>query len=452
MPIWNPLLEKYPEQPIFRKIVQALNDDIVDGRLAIGTRLPTHRELADTLKVARGTIAQAYAEADKLGLIQSHVGRGTVVIDPNSGERPFSTLMKSPNTFNDLTGNFPLTNIDPDPADSLRSIALRPDRKALLCYQSPSGMRRHRLAGVAWAKRFGIMTTLDNILLCAGAQHALFITVAHLLNSGDLLLVDEWSYPGLHGIAEMLRIKLVALEMDRGGLKPESLERACKTTHNAKALYCMPTIHNPSGIVISTARRKIIAKIARRHGLCIIEDAAHCLLDPNPPPPIFNFFPEGTFFIASTSKILGPGLRVAFLIAPSRDIEALARKIWSTQWSLSPINAELVALWIENGIADLTIKRKRQEAKQRQLLAQRILAEYDIQHHPHAFHLFLRLPSRCKADHIASEALKQHISVTSAAAFWMRTSTPPEAIRIALGGVDNRTALKRSLTILAGLL
>jgi DNA-binding transcriptional MocR family regulator len=451
MPIWIPRLGGPPGAPVYRRIVQAISDDIAAGRLSAGDRLPPHRDLTDRLEVARGTVAKAYAEAGKLGLLRSGVGSGTFVLAPDSGGRPYSTLLEPPVIWSDLTTNYPLADIDPDPADALRELSVRPDRMALMRYQSNLGMRRHRLAGVGWARRLGVETELDGVIICSGAQHALFVTLAHLTEPGDAVLVEEWSYPGLHGIAETLRLRLVPVRMDREGIDPGSLDHACRT-QRARALFCMPTVHNPTGAVLSAARRARVAEIARQHDLRIIEDAAHRLLAADPPPPLHHFAPERTYFIASTSKILGAGLRVAFLVAPPAEIRALSRHVWATQWMVSPLGAEVVTIWLEQGVADRTLRRKRREAARRQGLARRILAGHDIQAHPSALHLWLKVPRPQQAEQVVAEAGRQNIGVTPSSAFWMRAPPPPQAIRIALGGVDDRRALERSLRTLTRIL
>lgn len=451
MPIWTPRLGGSSASPIYRRIVQSIADDIASGQLSTGERLPPHRDLADELGVARGTIAKAYDEARKLGLVRSGVGSGTYVQTPDSESRPYSTLLEPPIVFNDLTTNYPMADIDPDPADAFQELALRPDRQALLRYQSNLGMRRHRLAGVQWVDLHGVETDIDGVILCSGAQHALFVTLAHLLEPEDVILVEEWSYPGLHGIAETLRVRLVAVEMNRGGLSISALERACRR-HNARVLYCMPTVHNPTGAVLSTSRRRSIARLARRFDLAIIEDDANRLLVPDAPSPIQTFAPERTYFIASTSKILSAGLRVAFLVAPREEIERIARHVWSTQWMVSPLGAEVFTIWLERGVVEETLSRKLREAKRRQKLARRVLHRSSIMSQPSTLHLWLELPPCWKAERLVSELRHWNIAVTPSSAFWMRGTEPPQAIRIALGGVDNRTTLEKGLTTLAEIL
>lgn len=448
--MWVPPLNGPEGASLYRQIVQGLADDVAAGRLIPGERLPPHRDLADRLGVARGTVAKAYAEAERLGLVRGGVGSGTFVLAPDAGTRAYSSLLEPPVIASDLTTNAPLSEVDADPAGALRELANRPDRMALLRYQSNFGMRRHRLAGTQWVARLGLPVAPDQVIVCSGAQHAIFVTLAHLTQPGDAVLVEEWSYPGLLGIAETLRLRLIPVRMDRSGLDPDSLERACRE-HRPRALYCMPTAHNPTGAVLPAPRRERIVAIARRRDLQIIEDAANRPLDPDPPPLIAGLAPERTFLVASTSKILGPGLRVAFLVAPAAAMQPIARHAWATIWMVCPLGPELFTIWQERGIVDRTLRLKRREAQRRQALARRISGLGALQAHPSALHAWLMLPRGRQAEHVAAEARREGIGVTPSSAFWMRSTPAPQAIRIALGGIDDRAALERGLRKLARL-
>lgn len=446
--MWKPQLADDTSRPLYRTIVQAISEDIAQGRLGIGARLPPHRELADELKIARGTVARAYREAEKLGLVRSDVGRGTYVLAPDIGARSYSSLLEPPVIGSDLSTNLPLTGIDPDPGGVLRRLAQRPDLKSLLRYHSPFGMGRHRLAGVRWLERMSVEATVDDVLLCAGAQHALFITLSHLKARARAIYVEELTYPGVHGVAEMLGLPMIAIAMDGEGMSAEGLERACRR-HGPGVVYLMPTIHNPTGIVMSDARRSAIARLANAKGLFIIEDAANRMLATRPPPPVAHYAPERTFLIASVSKVLLPGLRVAFLVAPPSERAALARQVWATQWMVNPIGAEIVAMWVEDGTLARTVKRKRREAVRRQALARRVFADHSLQSHPESLHVWLWLPDHWRAERLLVESARQNIVVTPSSAFWTRRSAPPRAIRIALGGVDEIAELARGLATVA---
>src|SRR6185295_12100297 len=134
--------------PLYIAIADAIADDAETGRLAAGTRMPTHRALAATLGVDVTTVSRAYAEARRRGLVVGHVGRGTYVRGARSPALPLV-----PTPIIDLTVNLP-----PEPSEvcddamrrSLDDLARSPAIDALLAYAPAGGRMEHREAGIAW--------------------------------------------------------------------------------------------------------------------------------------------------------------------------------------------------------------------------------------------------------------------------------------------------------------
>ena len=116
------------------------------------------------------------------------------------------------------------------------------------------------MAGVRWLERLSVSTTVDDVIVCAGAQHALSVTISHLGARRPALYVEELTYPGMHGIAEIAGLPLIPVATDAYGMSPVDLERAWRR-HGPGIVYCMPTIHNPVGAVMSAARRRAIADV-----------------------------------------------------------------------------------------------------------------------------------------------------------------------------------------------
>ena len=129
--------------------------------------------------------------------------------------------------------------------------------------------------------------------MCSGSQHGLVALLAMLVHEGDVLLVEELTYPGLKAIAGLLRLRLHAVAIDGEGLVPEALNEASRTSRS-KVLYCVPTIQNPTAATMSAKRRSAIAAVVRRHGLTLIEDDVHGRLAPDPQPPLAALLPEST--------------------------------------------------------------------------------------------------------------------------------------------------------------
>lgn len=446
MTMWKPELS-HGTTSRYAAIANALAQDIASGRLPEGHRLPTHRELADALGIAIGTVTRAYAEAERRGLVRGEVGRGTFVGPPPLQAASSASSAALGSSVIDLSLNFPIEGVVPDLAGALRSLAKRADLSTLLRYQPHAGAARHRAAGAAWAARHGVTASPEQVLVCAGAQHAMVAIFSALAKPGDRVLTEALTYPGMKALSSLLHLPLEGVAMDAEGLRIDALAAALASS-GAKFLYCMPTIHNPTGGVLSEARRRAIADLARAHDVAIIEDDVHRFLVPDAPPPIAHFAPERTYHIAGTSKAIAGGLRVAFVTAPRDAVEALERSIWATTWMAAPLTAEIAVMWIEDGTADRIAAEQRHEAAARQQLARALLGDLAAGAHPNALHLWLELPDPWRGESFARAALQRGVALAPAELFAVGRGPVPHAVRIGLGAARDRRQLEHALRIL----
>ena len=297
MTIWMPRLEGR-EGPRYRAIVEALAEDLAAGSLRHGDRMPTHRELADRLGVTVGTVSRAYGEAARRGLVSGEVGRGTFVLR-GEGRHEAGEV----DGLVDLGQNHP-----PEPAAqpqraallaALGSLTGRADAGRLLDYPAAGGNDADREAGASWIERAGVPAAPEDVLVCTGSQHGLTVVLATLLEPADVLLTEALTYAGVKAVAGLLHLRLKGLAIDADGLRPDALEDACREG-GAKALYLIPTHHNPTTAIMPEARRREIVAVARTHGLAIVEDDVHGLLPAERPRPIAALAPERSYYLTST--------------------------------------------------------------------------------------------------------------------------------------------------------
>ncbi|NJN46609.1 MAG: PLP-dependent aminotransferase family protein [Candidatus Competibacteraceae bacterium] len=227
MTIWQPTLEN-TTKPRYIALADTLAHDIKEGRLLPGNRLPTHRDLAEHLGVTVGTVSRAYSEAERRGLIQGEIGRGTFVRKP--AEPPaFAVHAQEPGTL-DLSANVPNLAQRHTAAMSraLGELANDSQLSDRLNYQAAEGLPAYRSAGADWIARGGLTMPAERVLITNGGQHALLITFMALAKPGDTVLTERLTYPGIKAIAGNLHLNLRGLDMDAEGILPEALEAACK--------------------------------------------------------------------------------------------------------------------------------------------------------------------------------------------------------------------------------
>jgi DNA-binding transcriptional MocR family regulator len=343
-------------------------------------------------------------------------------------------------------------------ARTLAALAKRSDLAEVLGYPPEGGALRHRQAGASWVRRNGLHAGPDRVLVSSGSQHGMTAVFASLLAPGDLVLTEALTYPGMKSLAALLSLRLHGLAMDEHGLRPDALAAACRAG-NPRALYCLPTLQNPTTCVMPEARRREVAAVAREHGLLVVEDDVHGHLPEKAPRPLSALLPDQAVYLTGTSKSLAPGLRVGFIVAPSALVPRLSAGIRGTTWMAAPLMAEIAARWIEDGTADAVLARKRREAAARQAVAARALAGTRFDANPAAYHLWLHLPEPWRAETFASMARAQGVVVTPAAAFAAgagpghgRRPATPEAVRVCLGAARDKEELARGLAVLRRLL
>lgn len=170
-----------PEEAKYCIVANAIAQGVEDGCLAPGESLPTHRELAEALGVTIGTVSRGYAEAAQRGLTVGVTGRGTFVTAPCHDV----DVYEGAGRMHDLGFIAPFEYLNPDLNEAVAELSRYADLKELSNYQQPRGLLRHREAGVHWAGRYGLAVSPENLLVCAGAQHALLTVLASLFNPGD---------------------------------------------------------------------------------------------------------------------------------------------------------------------------------------------------------------------------------------------------------------------------
>ena len=427
----------------YKTLVDAFARDIRAGTLVPGTRLPTHRQLAASHGLALVTASRVYSELEAMGLVSGETGRGTFVreiaLAPGQGVGQIAVAAG----MVDLNFNYPAL---PGQAEllrtALRQLALSGDLQALLRYQPQAGRLHERAAMARHLVHRGLRVEAEQVLVVSGAQHGLAVSLMALLKPGDVVAVDALTYSGFKVLAETLHLEIVALPVTPCGPDLQALQQLCRR-RPVRALYCMPTLHNPLGWVLGIEQREQLVSIAREHGLILIEDAAYAFLAEHAPPPLAHLAPERTVYVGGLSKSVATGLRVGFVVAPLEWVPALERTIMATVWNAPGVMTSLAAAWIDDGTVLQLETQKREDARARQALAAQVLAGLEYVAHPTSYFLWLPLGEDVRADQITMALARENISVSSAEPFSVSEHVP-HAIRLALGSVD-KTALRAAL-------
>ncbi len=438
---WNP--EPVHHGTKYTGIVEQLRRAIQTGELRPGDRLPTHRALARSLGVTISTVTHAYAEAARVHLIGGEVGRGTFVLSDSGDAQLFAVTAdgaghagRTSTSVVDLSAN--------TPAIDRRSTALADGLAALAAqgplgegYPSAAALLRGRLAVSELLRRGGLVRRESEVVLTAGAQHALLVTLLSLCGPGSRVLAEELTFPGLKSVARQLRIELVPVRIDEHGVDPDDLERQAKRS-SATALVCVPALQNPTGASMDEARLQAIAAVARRRNLIVIEDDVYRALTNCRS--VSSVLPERSVLITSVSKTIEPSLRLGAIAGPLDLIGPLSRETHLSTWMVSTTSIELVARWCADGTAARRIAWQRAEVAARWRIAESVFGASSLLPAPHLFVPLNRSPDRAIDDLAAAG-----IVAVSSTALGIGPH-PRKGVRLSLTAAPSRRVLRDALS------
>jgi len=446
---WPPTKDDI-ERPAYRSLAHGIAEAIRAGTLRAGERLPTHRELAWQLDLSVQTVSRAYEELIRADLVSGEVGRGTFVLrQPQSfDDMPWSAGQARRADLSLMTPvvlpmmheawQASLHRLG-DRLPDLVASALRPEEI------------RNRYVGLAadWLARCGIVVGGRPVTVTNGVTPAVFSALAVVTKPGDLIAVDPYTSHTIGPVAQHLHLGLAPVAGDERGMVPEALMEAVREAQGQiTAVYLLPGGAGPQARVLDRDRRMALADAAQSLGISIIECDPLGPLHARRPPPIASYAPERTFYITGLSKVLSPGLRVGFLLAPEPAFEVTVNRHTSIAWMATPLVAEVAADWVGSGTAEALLVAQRTEIAARNRIARQLLPETG-RGTPHGLHRWLGLPDGVgEADFVARLA-DHDIAVTPGAQF--AVGAQGGAIRICLGAVG-RGRLERALAKITKLL
>ena len=194
------------------------------------------------------------------------------------------------------------------------------------------------------------------VVITTGASQGIDLACRALLNPGDTIAVEKPTFLAALSAAQLCEANIVEIPIDQDGIRVDELERLLIEHHPVKALYTMPTFSNPSGAMLSLERRRSLLELAREHEVVVVEDDAYgSLWFDEPPPPSLLSIAQGlahppVFIHMSTfSKIVAPGLRLGWIIAPPSLLERIVVVKQIADVHSSSLDQAIVLEYLEGG-------------------------------------------------------------------------------------------------------
>lgn len=218
-----------------------------------------------------------------------------------------------------------------------------------LQYSACEGVMELRKALAAWETEKGIPTEAEQVLVCSGSQQGLDMIARLFLDEGSKMLVESPTYMGALQAFQLSRPKFVELPYDEYGLNPAAIGEECR---GARLAYVMPTFQNPTGRSIDIERRKLLAEKAREYDFWLLEDNPYgeIYYDEHPAPSLRAYAPERTITLNTMSKVLAPGFRLGYFMAPKVIIDALAEMKTAVDLHTSTYTQLITARCLEQGL------------------------------------------------------------------------------------------------------
>lgn len=252
------------------------------------------------------------------------------------------------------------------PVDAVRAVTkdiLEKEPITALQYGVTEGYTPLREKVREWVKaRENIGTPDDTLLIVSGATQVMDLMTKVLCNEGDTVICEDPSFIGSLNCFRSYGCKLCGVPVEADGMDVNALEEALKTEKNVKFIYTIPNFQNPSGATMSLAKRKRLYELARQYGVMILEDNPYgeLIVEGEKLPCIKSMDTDGiVVYAGSFSKILSPGLRVAYALAPAPVAAKMTVGKQASDVHTPVLNQMIVYEWLTRYDIDAHIEKLR---------------------------------------------------------------------------------------------
>ena len=338
------LLGTFDRSPAYRGLAEGLRVLITDGRVPVGVRLPSERELTDALAVSRTTVTRAYAELRDHGFLVSRQGSGSIASLPASRGHRGDHLLPP--------GDLPEDKIDltcaaPVPGPGVlgayeRAVTDLPAYLGGTGYY-PSGLPILRETVAASYAARGLPTSPEQVMVVPGALAGVAIAARALLATGDRAVTESPTYPNAIATLTHSGARVVGVDVPRNHADTEALTTTLRQVV-PRVAYLIPDFHNPTGTLMPEEGRADVAEaLARTRTTAIIDESMVALaLDGQEMPRPFAANLSDTVSVGSLSKPFWGGLRIGWIRVPSDRMDAFFKARLSLDLG-APLLEQLVA-------------------------------------------------------------------------------------------------------------
>jgi len=279
------------------------------------------------------------------------------------------------------------------------------------------------------SERSGVAISAEQVLVTTGSQQGLDLLAKVLIDPGSTVLVETPTYLGALQAFSLAEPQYRSVRSDDAGLVPEAL--SAEPCEAARFLYCLPNFQNPSGRRLPLERRRQLIEIADRAGLLVIEDDPYGELyyEGAPLASLLSMNPSGVVYLGSFSKVLAPGLRVGYVIAPPDLHRKLVQAKQAADLHTPSFTQRIVHNVIKNGFLDEHLPRIRtlyatQCRAMLEALQRHFPAGVQWNRPEGGMFIWVQLPEHIDSAELLQAAIEQHVAFVPGAPFYANEPQP----------------------------
>lgn len=457
-------LDSSSETPLYRQLANSVSRLIAQGTIQSGEKLPATRELASQLGLNRTTVAAAYSSLEDAGLIRGHVGRGSFVAeniplpraaatnDAFASGADWDSILPAPGSplsqpASGIEISFANSRPSSDafPVDEFRRVAKEvvdgPDAPEILQLGPTHGYQPLRQMLLNDALESGVARASDDLIITNGCQQALDLVARMFASAHTAVALEDPVYHGLIRVFARSGAELLPIPMDADGLDVNELKETLERQH-PRLLIVTPSFQNPTGATLSLERRKRIVALAQRYGVVLVENDIYTELRyrGQPLPNLKSLDESGnTILLRSFSKVLFPGLRVGWVIAPRAVIARLADAKQTSDLHSDQLSQAVLLRFSESGESRRHLENTKIEGEQRLVAVlsacRRFLPRGATFTSPEGgMNLWIELPAPLTADQLLTRTKERGVDFLPGRYFAVR-GDHSRGLRISFGGL-----------------
>ncbi len=444
-------LNKQNDEPLYKQLFEQLKEQIRQGILPEDYKLPTIRQLAESLDVNNITVINAYKLLEEQKLVYKKIGSGTYVLPLeeriNAGTTLEDEYEDKEYDYIEEEGYIDFATASPDPRlfpmkdfkMAINEVMERDGGKAFMYHDSRGFLPlRNSIAG--YLSRSAIKVSAEDVYIISGAQQGIDIISKALLTSGDYVFVESPTYTGAVAVFKSRGAKVVEIPMLSDGPDMKELEKLLRVI-KPKFMYTMPNFQNPTGCSYSERKKKHLMLLCKKYRLLVVEDdySGDLSYTDRPSIPLKAYDQlDQVIYIKSFSKIFMPGLRVAFLIIPQHIRKTIASAKHMTDISTSGFMQRVLDLYLNRNILDEHIAYMKKEYGIRYLEAVRASKKYlrgaSFNQPNGGLNLWIKLPEEVDSGILYEKCKEKKVLITPGSVF-LTGSEGDRYIRISFAGV-----------------